>query len=175
VGMVGGEADGGDFLMPAFRGRPKSWKMSYWKFGPVLIRYGSEGMAKWGYPRLEIGGLSFGAWTNGGDFSLAAYHPRSSITWLWFVHITKRPGRGYAATFSREELDRRANLYRAGSPHASKPRWFHRFWQPDALRRGQWNDFLRLPFGLTAIIGHQARMPWKATTPARNTSQIGEG
>ena len=136
--------------------------MSYLKAGPVLIRYSSKGMAKWGYPRIEIGGLSFWDWTNGGDFSLAAYHPRSSITWLWFIHISRNPGRGYSPTFSRQERERMAGLYRDGNPHAPRPRWFHAFWQPAAMRRGQWTDHLRLPFGFTARIGHQAAMPRKS-------------
>lgn len=132
--------------------------MSYLTLGPIAIRYGSKGLAKWGYPRLEIGGLSFWSWTNGGDFSLAAYHPRSSLTWLWFVHITRRPGRGYASTFSREERQRMAGLHEQGNLHAPAPRWYHAFWQPAALRRGQWTDYLRLPFGFTAMIRHQHRM-----------------
>ncbi len=136
--------------------------MSYLKIGPVLIRYGSKGMAKWGYPRLEIGGLSFWSWTNGGDFSVAAYHPKSSITWLWFAHITRRTARGYASTFSKAERDRMAALYHAGNPYAAQPRWFHRFVQPARRRVGQWSDYVRLPFGFTLVIGHQARMPWRA-------------
>jgi hypothetical protein len=122
-------------------------------------------MVSWGYPRIQIGGLSLWYWTNSGDFSLVSYHPRWSLTWLWFVRITRRPGRGYASTFSREERRRMAELHRQGNPYAARPRWFHRFWQPAAIRRGQWSDYLRLPFGFTAIIGHQHAMP-RASDPA---------
>lgn len=135
--------------------------MTYIKLGSLLIRFNSKGIANWGYPRVEIGGLSFWSWTNAGDFSLAAYHPRSSLTWLWFVHISSRPGRGYLPTFSRAERERLWALYLDGNPHVSRPRWFHAFWQPARMRRGQWNDFVRLPFGFAAIIGHQERMPRK--------------
>lgn len=132
--------------------------MTHLTLGPVVIRYGSEHLAKWGYPRLQIGGLSFWSWTNGGDFSLAAYHPRSSLTWVWFIHIGKRPGRGYASTFSREERQRMAQLHAEGNPHAPAARWYHAFWQTATMRHGQWTDHLRLPFGYTAKIGHQKRM-----------------
>ena len=108
---------------------------------------------------LRIGGLSLFTRTNTGDLSLAAYHPKRSITWLWFVHITRRPGRGYAATFSHEERNRMRTLHEQGNPHAPAPRWYHAFWQPAVMRRGQWSDHLRLPFGYTAIIGHQNAMP----------------
>jgi hypothetical protein len=131
--------------------------MAHLKLGPVVVRYGKH-LASWGYPRLQLGGLSFWSWTNGGDFSLAAYHPRSSIIWIWFIHVSRRPGRGYMATFGMEERRRIYALAEQGNQFALTPRWYHAFWQPARMRKGQWTDYLRLPFGFVAMIGHQSRM-----------------
>lgn len=127
--------------------------------GPVRIRTGSRYLAKWGFPRLQIGGLSIWSWSNSGDLLLASYHPRRSITWLWYFGITAR-GRGYGKIFSRESREHLATIYAEGNPYASRPRWFHRFWQPATVRRNQWHDYAWLPFGYALVIGHQKPM-WR--------------
>ena len=143
----------------------KRWRWpNYVHIGPVTIRTGSRYLAKWGFPRVQIGGLSLWSWTNSGDLQIAAYHPRASITWLWYVNVTKR-NRGYAALFSKEERDRRARLFVTGNPYVGPTRWFHRFWQPDYRRINQWHDYLRLPFGFALMIGHQEPMWRKSPVP----------
>lgn len=127
-------------------------------FGPVTVRVGSKNLAPWGFPILQIGGLSFWSRTNSGGLHLLAYHPRSSITWLWFVALSGKAGRGYWPTFSRQERERIARLFVTGNPYAFRIRWWHRFVQFAPQRRGQWSDHFRLPFGLVLTITHQARM-----------------
>lgn len=127
------------------------------RLGPVIFRVGGKNLAPWGYPRVQIGGLSIWSRTNTGELHLASYHPRSSITWLWYVGITRR-SRGYAPVFSREERDRLAQLHAAGNQYVGPPRWYHWFWQPAHRRLSQWHDYARLPFGLAAVIGRQDRM-----------------
>lgn len=137
----------------------RKWRLpNHVKLGPVIIRIGGRGLAPWGYPRLQIGGLSFWSRCNNGDLHFAGYHPRRSITWLWYVGITKR-SRGYYEIFSKAEIKRRAILFVTGNPFVGPTRWFHRFWQPDYRRKGQWHDYLRLPFGRMIVIGHQEAMP----------------
>lgn len=62
-----------------------------------------------------------------GALGLAAYHPRSSRTWIWSVSLTRRQ------------------------------RWLKRIWNPAApeWRRNQWHDYLRLPFGYALCISRQ--------------------
>lgn len=62
-------------------------KRNHIRLGPVVVRIGSKNLAKWGYPRVKVGGLSLWSWTNTGQFVPAGYHPRNSITWLWSVWI----------------------------------------------------------------------------------------
>lgn len=126
------------------------------RLGPVTVRLGSRGIAKWGYPWLQIGGLSIWSRTNDGDLHLAAYHPRRSITWLWFIGLSKRQ----PDMFGWEEFRRIAKLYAQGNPHACPPRWYHRFCRLAVWRRGQWYDYFRLPFGRTIMVGHQEPM-WR--------------
>lgn len=129
--------------------------------GPIAIRVGSKGLAKWGWPRLRIGGLSFWSRSNNGDRHLAAYHPRKSITWVWYVAVSnKRSVRGYSSIFGEQEIARLHELYLAGNPYCGPRKWYHRFWQPASRRTGQWHDYLRLPFGYTLIIGRQEAM-WR--------------
>jgi hypothetical protein len=59
------------------------FKDNYVRLGPVAVKVSSKHLAPWGYPRLQIGGLSLWSWWNDGDFCPASYHPQSSITWLW--------------------------------------------------------------------------------------------
>lgn len=139
------------------------------RLGPVILRIGSRNLAPWGFPRIQIGGLSLWSRTNSGDLHLAAYHPRASLTWLWYVGITKRT-RGYSPLFSREEINRRARLFVAGNPYVGPTRWFHHFWQPDFRRKVQWHDYLRLPFGWALVIGHQDAM-WRDAVKARLEEQ----
>ena len=129
--------------------------------GPVSIRVGSKNIAAWSYPRLQIGGLSIWSWTNTGELLLAAYHPRSSITWLWSAGITHH-GRGYARIFSKAERTRLARLFAAGNPYAFRPRWWNAFMQRDVRRTGQRYDYYRLPFGFALVIAQQDRMDRRA-------------
>lgn len=70
--------------------------MGNWlRVGPLVIRTGSKHLASWGYPRLKIGGLSFWTRSNDGELNLAGYHPRSSITWLWFLRLTRSGGQSF--------------------------------------------------------------------------------
>ena len=137
----------------------KAQRPNHLRIGPAIIRIGSRGLAPWGFPRVQLGGLSLWTRTNIGDLHLIGYHPRKSITWMWYVGITKR-SRGYAPIFSREEIKRLAVLFVTGNPYVGPTRWFHRFWQPDFRRQGQWHDYLRLPFGRALVIGHQKAM-WR--------------
>jgi hypothetical protein len=125
---------------------------SYLTLGPVRLRVGSKNLASWGFPRLQIGGLSVWQWTNGGEFMPLAYHPRKSITWVWFLAIARN------ARFSLEQQEWRRELHRRGNPHAPTPRWWHCFLDFDGLRRSQWHDYVRLPFGFVLIIGRQHAM-----------------
>jgi hypothetical protein len=72
--------------------------MSWLKLGPVTIRVGSKYLAKWGFPRVQIGGLSFWSRDTGGRLHLAAYHPRGCLTWHWFVALY-RSGHGHSGWF----------------------------------------------------------------------------
>mgnify|MGYP003442713766 FL=1 len=141
-------------------------KRRYWpnhiKLGPVRIRVGSHRLAPWGFPRVQVGGLSLWSWNNTGGLNIASYHPAWSITWLWYVCITKRD-RGYGPVFSAESRRHMAEQYEAGNPYADRPRWFHRFWQPAAVKRSQWHHYARLPFGFALVIGRQEAMPRKPT------------
>lgn len=125
--------------------------------GPVTIRTGSRYLAKWGFPRLQINGLSFWTWSNGGDFIIASYHPRTSITWLWSIAIMKR-SRGYQSFFNKEGRAFRAELFAKGNPHASKPHWSDRLMKRDMIRRSQWTDYYRLPFGFVLSVAQQKAM-----------------
>ncbi len=136
------------------------------RLGPVTLRVGSRNLAPWGYPRVQIGGLSFWSRTNSGDLHLAAYHPRRSITWLWYVGVTKR-GRGYGGVFSNESLTHMARLFVTGNPYAFRVRWWHRFAQFARVRRNQWHHYIRLPFGLAVVIGRQEPM-WRDETPEQS-------
>ncbi len=127
------------------------------RLGPVIFRIGGKSLAPWGYPRVQIGGFAIWSRTNNGEVHLASYHPRSSLTWLWYVGITKR-ARGYSPIFSRDELNRRARLFVTGNPYVPMPRWWHLFVQFDAKRVGQRHDYIRLPFGRAIVIGQQDRM-----------------
>ncbi|KKW92669.1 hypothetical protein [Sphingobium chungbukense] len=127
---------------------------NYLHIGPVAIRYGSRNLAKWGFERLRVGGLAMWSRSNSGDLILASYHPRSSLYWHWSVCITNRT-RGYHKIFSHAELRRRAELHAAGNQYVGRPRWFHRFYQPDTRRVSQWHDYVRLPFGFCLLISRQ--------------------
>lgn len=67
--------------------------MSYIHIGPVAIRVGTKGLASWGYDMIHVGGLSIGSRVNDGSLNLISYHPRSSLTWLWFVNLRREPNR----------------------------------------------------------------------------------
>jgi hypothetical protein len=123
--------------------------------GPVTLRVGSKHLAPWGFPRIQIGGLSLWSWSNSGQFVPASYHPRSSITWLWTVWIRREQ---YSFWFSKEARERMARLYAEGNPFAPRPRWFHPFVIPARVRRGQWTHYIRLPFGFVASVMCQHRL-----------------
>lgn len=60
----------------------------YRSFGPISIRVKSRKkahLAPWGFPWLQIGGLSLFSGTSSGGWVIAAYHPRNSLTWLWML------------------------------------------------------------------------------------------
>lgn len=63
---------------------------NYVRIGPVAIKVNSKGIAFWGYPRIQIGGLSLWLWSNTREFMPASYHPDASITWLWSWRLTRR-------------------------------------------------------------------------------------
>lgn len=70
--------------------------MSKFTLGPIRIRTSWKGVAKWGYPPIEIGGLALFVRDSGGRLQLAGYHPRKSTTWHWFVALYRAPGKpGY--------------------------------------------------------------------------------
>lgn len=64
---------------------------NYISLGSVRLRISRRYLAKWGYPLIEIGGLSLLTRCNDGRLLLASYHPRSSITWLWAITVFRRP------------------------------------------------------------------------------------
>lgn len=130
---------------------------NHYSIGPLRIRVGGKNLSPWGFPRVQIGGLTLWSRTNTGELHLAAYHPKSSITWIWYVGLTRR-ARGYSPLFSREERRRLAVLFVTGNPYVGPDRWYHSFWQPSYRRVGQWHDYLRLPFGWALVIGRQNRM-----------------
>jgi hypothetical protein len=121
--------------------------------GPLRIRIGSRNLARWGYPRIQIGGLSLWSWTSSGHFVPISYHPRSSITWLWTVWVYRRE-RAFTSA-GRADL---ARMYAEGNPFVAKPRWWHRFFIPDARKSGQRIHLLRLPFGAACVVT-QERLP----------------
>lgn len=102
---------------------------NYITIGPVRLRVGSKGLASWGYPRLQVGGLQIWAHINSGGVTLASYHPHDSTTWHWSVQIR------------RNRLTSR------------RAKWS--IWQPSTRRSGQWHDYIRLPFGWEISIGRQ--------------------
>lgn len=57
--------------------------------GAVQLRIRSKGIASWGYPRIQIGGLSLFTRASNGELHIASYHPRRSLTWLWYVGLGK--------------------------------------------------------------------------------------
>jgi hypothetical protein len=128
---------------------------NHYGIGPIIVRIGSKHLAPWGFPRVQIGGLSLWSWTNSGDLLLAAYHPRRSITWLWSIGIGRQKGR-----FGRAALQHRRELHASGNPYAPAPRWWDRFLCLDGMRRSQWHDHLRLPFGFVLRISRQEAM-WR--------------
>ena len=102
---------------------------NYLTIGAVRLRVSRRHLAPWGYARLAIGGLEFFSRMNTGDLIIASYHPSSSHTWLWSVSVARR---------------------RPG----------HDGWVRRAtIRRGQWHDYYRLPFGWEVIVAQQGRMP----------------
>ncbi len=107
-----------------------SGRSNWLRFGPVVIRIGSRHLASWGFPRLEIGGLSIWSGNSDGSLCLASYHPRSSFTWLWSVTLT----RGKARTGRFLEL------------------------APRGLNRGQWHHYVNLPIGWMIRLSRQHRM-----------------
>lgn len=70
---------------------------NYLVMGPVRLKISDRHLAKWGYPRLSVGGLSFWTRDTGGRLHLAGYHPKGSLTWHWFVAFYRSRGarRGY--------------------------------------------------------------------------------
>lgn len=80
--------------------------MGNWiRLGPVRIRIGSKYLAPWGFPRLQVGALSLWSYWNDGTFCPAAYHPRSSITWLWQTRLERgewKPPYQYNSTGGRD-------------------------------------------------------------------------
>jgi hypothetical protein len=63
---------------------------NYLSLGPVRLRVSSRHLAPWGYEWFGIYGLSLFSHSNSGEFILASYHPRKSITWIWSLAIGKR-------------------------------------------------------------------------------------
>jgi hypothetical protein len=98
----------------------------YVRLGPVSIRVSRKYLAPWGFPLLRIGGLSLWDRDSGGRLMLAAYHPKGSPTWHWFVTIS----------------------------HGWTRRVWPKF-DPAERRQGQWSDYVLLPFGITLVIGRQ--------------------
>jgi hypothetical protein len=129
------------------------------RIGPITLRVGSKHLAPWGFPRVQIRGLSLWSWSNNGDLHLAGYHPRRSITWLWYVAVGRNRQR-----FGRQDIERLRELHRSGNPHVTPPSWLDHFVRRDARRVWQWHDYLRLPFGFSIIIGRQAPM-WRRPKP----------
>lgn len=121
------------------------------RIGPVTLRIGSKLLASWGFPRVTIGGMSIWSRTNGGEVLLLAYHPRDCTTWHWSIGITRRQ----SACWTKANRERRARLYYEGNRHVPAPRWWHRFVNRDALRRNQWHDYYRLPFGYSIVVAQQ--------------------
>lgn len=65
--------------------------MNYLTCGPISIRVSRKHLAKWGFPLVRLGGLSLFGRDNTGRLQLAAYHPRKSLTWHWFVQLYRTP------------------------------------------------------------------------------------
>lgn len=95
--------------------------------GPVQLRLSSHNLCWWGFPRLKIGGLTIWSWHSDGALGLAAYHPKGSTAWHWSISLTRR------------------QRYFKG--------W--RSITPPELRRGQWHDYYRLPFGWALAVARQ--------------------
>lgn len=120
------------------------------RIGPVFIRLSRKNLAKWGFETIRIGGLSIWSRTSGGDRMLAAYHPRSSTTWIWSATIMKS-----GPMFNGEAIKTDAELHYQGNPHAEMPTWRRNFRRRDVVRRGQWHDYYRLPFGRMLLLSQQ--------------------
>lgn len=101
--------------------------MNYIRVGPIAVRISRKNLAKWGWPVIELGGLRLFSRNSNGELGLAAYHPRDSLTWHWAISIGRRP------------------------PEARK--WLAL--APREFRRGQWRDYIGLPFGRQIIISRQ--------------------
>ena len=94
----------------------KHWR----RFGPLTIRTGLPATyARWGHPRVVIGGLNIWAWCNDGSFQPFAYHPRWSYTWRWCTWISK--GRRVPGRFLFRPRFKQAAVYFAG--YTCEIRW----------------------------------------------------
>lgn len=120
------------------------------RIGSVYIRLSRRNLASWGFEAVRIGGLSLWSRTSGGDRMLAAYHPRSSTTWIWSATIMPAVN-----MFSRTAIYGEAKLHYEGNPHAEMPTWRRWFRRRDVQRRGQWHDYYRMPFGRMLAIARQ--------------------
>ena len=78
---------------------------NYVRLGPVHIKVSNRHLAKWGFPLIRIGGLSLFTWDNCGVFMPAAYHPRSSLTWLWSLSIYRGKAIRHFITAERGQRD----------------------------------------------------------------------
>ncbi|WP_398472933.1 hypothetical protein [Tardiphaga sp.] len=67
---------------------------NYLRLGPIHIKVSNKYLANWGYPLLKIGGAEFWSRSNDGRRMLAAYHPRSSLTWLWALYVYRGKAMG---------------------------------------------------------------------------------
>lgn len=76
---------------------------NHFKLGPVIIRTGSKHLAPWGFPRVRIGGLSLWSRSNTGAWIPASYHPKSSITWLWSIWVSRSPRWGFSVQVFRQK------------------------------------------------------------------------
>jgi hypothetical protein len=68
---------------------------------------------------MRLGGLTLCTRDSAGDITLATYHPRGCGTWHWSVGFTRRQ-RDMRGLFS---------------------------FTPKHQQRGQWHDYIRVPFG----------------------------
>lgn len=65
---------------------------NYLTIGPISVRISRKNLAAWGFPVVRAGGLSLLSRDTAGRLHLAAYHPRNSLTWHWFVSLYKSGG-----------------------------------------------------------------------------------